>query len=106
MGGKGALGFVTKPAIGVFDLASNVSESIRNTTTVFDGDGLDRVRFTRFMAQMASYAHTLNAKHLVNSGSSSWTTESTSTSNISHTVVVLRIRGRHVDLQSHHAHQE
>merc|ERR1711939_57606 len=36
-------------------------------------------------AQMASYAHTLNAKHLVNSGSSSWTTESTSTSNISHT---------------------
>merc|ERR1711964_262670 len=49
MGGKGALGFVTKPAIGVFDLASNVSEGIRNTTTVFDGDGLDRVRLTRFI---------------------------------------------------------
>ncbi|CAL3963394.1 unnamed protein product [Diplocarpon coronariae] len=47
--GKGALGFVTKPAIGVFDLASNVSEGIRNTTTVFDGDGLDRVRLTRFI---------------------------------------------------------
>jgi vacuolar protein sorting-associated protein 13A/C len=47
--GKGALGFVTKPAIGVFDLASNVSEGIRNTTTVFDQDGLDRVRLTRFV---------------------------------------------------------
>ncbi|KUJ15268.1 putative vacuolar protein sorting-associated protein 13 [Mollisia scopiformis] len=47
--GKGALGFVTKPAIGVFDLASNVSEGIRNTTTVFDGDGLERVRLTRFI---------------------------------------------------------
>ncbi|KAH9220013.1 hypothetical protein DL95DRAFT_520355 [Leptodontidium sp. 2 PMI_412] len=47
--GKGALGFVTKPAIGIFDLASNVSEGIRNTTTVFDGDGLDRVRLTRFI---------------------------------------------------------
>ncbi|CZT04223.1 related to vacuolar protein sorting-associated protein VPS13 [Rhynchosporium graminicola] len=47
--GKGAIGFVTKPAIGVFDLASNVSEGIRNTTTVFDGDGLDRVRLTRFI---------------------------------------------------------
>jgi vacuolar protein sorting-associated protein 13A/C len=47
--GKGAIGFVTKPAIGVFDLASNVSEGIRNTTTVFDGDGLDRVRLPRFI---------------------------------------------------------
>ncbi|KAI1002652.1 Vacuolar protein sorting-associated protein 13 [Podosphaera aphanis] len=48
--GKGALGLVTKPAIGVFDLASNVTEGIRNTTTVFDADGLDRVRLTRFIA--------------------------------------------------------
>ncbi|TVY16543.1 Vacuolar protein sorting-associated protein 13 [Lachnellula arida] len=47
--GKGVLGFATKPAIGVFDLASNVSEGIRNTTTVFDADGLDRVRLTRFI---------------------------------------------------------
>ncbi|TVY40931.1 Vacuolar protein sorting-associated protein [Lachnellula occidentalis] len=47
--GKGVLGFATKPAIGVFDLASNVSEGIRNTTTVFDGEGLDRVRLTRFI---------------------------------------------------------
>jgi vacuolar protein sorting-associated protein 13A/C len=47
--GKGLLGLATKPAIGVFDLASNVSEGIRNTTTVFDADGLDRVRLTRFI---------------------------------------------------------
>jgi vacuolar protein sorting-associated protein 13A/C len=47
--GKGVLGLATKPAIGVFDLASNVSEGIRNTTTVFDSDGLDRVRLTRFI---------------------------------------------------------
>ncbi|PQE10057.1 Vacuolar sorting-associated 13 protein [Rutstroemia sp. NJR-2017a BVV2] len=49
--GKGVLGFATKPAIGVFDLASNVSEGIRNTTTVFDDNGLDRVRLTRFIGQ-------------------------------------------------------
>ncbi|ESZ98798.1 putative Vacuolar protein sorting-associated protein 13 [Sclerotinia borealis F-4128] len=47
--GKGVLGFATKPAIGVFDLASNVSEGIRNTTTVFDDSGLDRVRLTRYI---------------------------------------------------------
>ncbi|KAI9761476.1 MAG: hypothetical protein M4579_000986 [Chaenotheca gracillima] len=47
--GKGFLGLATKPAIGVFDLASNVSEGIRNTTTVFDQEGLDRVRLTRFI---------------------------------------------------------
>ncbi|KAI9846000.1 MAG: hypothetical protein M1837_004406 [Sclerophora amabilis] len=47
--GKGFLGLATKPAIGVFDLASNVTEGIRNTTTVFDAEGLDRVRLTRFI---------------------------------------------------------
>ncbi|KAI9770443.1 MAG: hypothetical protein M1840_003329 [Geoglossum simile] len=47
--GKGVLGLATKPAIGVFDLASNVTEGIRNTTTVFDAEGLDRVRLTRFI---------------------------------------------------------
>ncbi|KAL3428164.1 hypothetical protein PVAG01_01673 [Phlyctema vagabunda] len=47
--GKGVIGFATKPAIGVFDLASNVSEGIRNTTTVFDAEGLDRVRLARFI---------------------------------------------------------
>ncbi|KAJ2900637.1 hypothetical protein MKZ38_002296 [Zalerion maritima] len=47
--GKGMLGFATKPAIGVLDMASNVSEGIRNTTTVFDGSELDRVRIPRFI---------------------------------------------------------
>lgn len=47
--GKGVIGLATKPAIGIFDLASNVSEGIRNTTTVFDGEGLDRVRLPRFI---------------------------------------------------------
>ncbi|CAI4219735.1 unnamed protein product [Parascedosporium putredinis] len=47
--GKGVLGLATKPAIGVLDMASNVSEGIRNTTTVFDGSELDRVRLARFV---------------------------------------------------------
>ncbi|KAL9612615.1 MAG: hypothetical protein Q9167_002785 [Letrouitia subvulpina] len=47
--GKGFLGVVTKPAIGAFDLASNMAEGVRNTTTVFDAEGLDRVRLTRFI---------------------------------------------------------
>lgn len=47
--GKGVLGLGTKPLIGVFDAASNVTEGIRNTTTVFDGSELDRVRITRFI---------------------------------------------------------
>jgi len=49
--GKGVVGLATKPAIGVFDLASNVTEGIRNTTTVFDQDGLDRVRLTRHIGK-------------------------------------------------------
>lgn len=49
--GKGVVGLATKPAIGIFDLASNVTEGIRNTTTVFDAEGLDRVRLTRFIPQ-------------------------------------------------------
>ncbi|PNS16408.1 Vacuolar protein sorting-associated protein 13 [Sphaceloma murrayae] len=49
--GKGMLGFATKPAIGAFDLASNLAEGVRNTTTVFDQEGLDRVRMPRFIGQ-------------------------------------------------------
>jgi vacuolar protein sorting-associated protein 13A/C len=49
--GKGLLGLATKPAIGAFDLASNLAEGVRNTTTVFDQEGLDRVRLTRFIGQ-------------------------------------------------------
>ncbi|KAG6900136.1 hypothetical protein C0993_002481 [Termitomyces sp. T159_Od127] len=45
--GKGLIGVVTKPVIGVFDLASNVSEGIRNTTTVFDSPRRERVRLPR-----------------------------------------------------------
>ncbi|KAH9835542.1 vacuolar protein sorting-associated protein 13 [Rhodofomes roseus] len=47
--GKGLIGAVTKPVIGVFDLASNVSEGIRNTTTVFDNPARDRVRLPRLV---------------------------------------------------------
>ncbi|KAK3385903.1 hypothetical protein B0H63DRAFT_473802 [Podospora didyma] len=47
--GKGVVGLATKPAIGVLDFASNVSEGVRNTTTVFDGTELDRVRLPRYV---------------------------------------------------------
>lgn len=47
--GKGVLGLATKPAVGVLDMASNLSEGIRNTTTVFDGAELDRTRYPRFV---------------------------------------------------------
>ncbi|KAG0213348.1 hypothetical protein BGX28_004686 [Mortierella sp. GBA30] len=36
--GKGLVGAVTKPLVGVFDLTTNVTSGIRNTTTVFDKD--------------------------------------------------------------------
>ncbi|KAL5518944.1 VPS13 [Sanghuangporus vaninii] len=45
--GKGFVGAVTKPVVGAFDLAANVSEGIRNTTTVFDAPQRDRVRKPR-----------------------------------------------------------
>lgn len=48
--GKGIVGLPTKTAIGFFDLANSVSEGVRNTTTVFDGNQIDRVRPTRFTA--------------------------------------------------------
>ncbi|KAF9459895.1 vacuolar protein sorting-associated protein 13 [Collybia nuda] len=48
--GKGLVGVVTKPVIGVFDLASNVSEGIRNTTTVFDSPDRERVRYPRHVS--------------------------------------------------------
>ncbi|KAM0334698.1 hypothetical protein ACHAPQ_004984 [Fusarium lateritium] len=49
--GKGFIGLATKPAVGVLDMASNVSEGIRNTTTVFDGQELDRSRYPRYIPQ-------------------------------------------------------
>ncbi|KWU46731.1 hypothetical protein RHOSPDRAFT_14825 [Rhodotorula sp. JG-1b] len=48
--GMGLVGAVTKPAVGIFDFANNVTEGIRNTTTVFDVSGIDRVRLPRFTA--------------------------------------------------------
>ncbi|KAG6842210.1 hypothetical protein C0991_000180 [Blastosporella zonata] len=48
--GKGLAGVVTKPVIGFFDLASNVSEGIRNTTTVFDSPGRERIRLPRHVS--------------------------------------------------------
>jgi len=45
--GKGLVGAVTKPAVGFFDLASNLSEGVRNTTTVFDRPARERVRLPR-----------------------------------------------------------
>ncbi|KAI9141282.1 hypothetical protein BKA69DRAFT_1124929 [Paraphysoderma sedebokerense] len=49
--GKGIVGVVAKPMVGIFDLASNVSEGIKNTTTVFEENELDRVRQPRFIAK-------------------------------------------------------
>lgn len=59
--GKGLVGVIAKPIIGVFDLASNVTEGInirfsflikgiKNTTTVFE-DELDRQRLPRHIAK-------------------------------------------------------
>ncbi|KAI0932190.1 hypothetical protein AcW2_000882 [Taiwanofungus camphoratus] len=47
--GKGLIGAVTKPVVGVFDFASNFSEGIRNTTTVFDNPARDRMRLPRLV---------------------------------------------------------
>ncbi|OAJ41917.1 hypothetical protein BDEG_25446 [Batrachochytrium dendrobatidis JEL423] len=48
--GKGLVGVVAKPMIGVMDLATSVSEGIKNTTTVFDTE-LDRQRLPRFVGK-------------------------------------------------------
>lgn len=48
--GKGLVGLPTKTAIGMLDLASNVSEGIRNTTTVLDASLASRVRLPRYVA--------------------------------------------------------
>ena len=37
--------------VGVFDLASNVSEGIRNTTMMFEGQELERMRYPRYIGQ-------------------------------------------------------
>ena len=48
--GRGLVGVVTKPAAGLFDMASSITEGLRNTTQVFDQNTIDRVRLPRFIA--------------------------------------------------------
>lgn len=48
--GKGLIGLPTKTAIGIFDFANSVSEGVKNTTTVFDGNTIDRIRPARYIA--------------------------------------------------------
>lgn len=48
--GKGIVGLPTKTAIGIFDFASNMSEGIRNSTTMFESSELDRVRLPRYIS--------------------------------------------------------
>ncbi|KAJ3332602.1 hypothetical protein HDU76_013706 [Blyttiomyces sp. JEL0837] len=48
--GKGLVGVVSKPLIGVFDLATNVTEGIKNTTTVFDKE-IEKIRLPRFVSK-------------------------------------------------------
>ena len=47
--GRGLVGAVTKPAVGVFDMASSITEGLRNTTLVFEQNDIDRVRLPRFI---------------------------------------------------------
>lgn len=48
--GKGIVGLPTKTAIGIFDFASNMSEGIRNSTTMFEASEIDRVRLPRYIS--------------------------------------------------------
>lgn len=41
---------VTKPVVGMFDLANNLSQGVRNTTTIFDVNDIDRLRLPRYIA--------------------------------------------------------
>lgn len=52
--GKGLLGLPTKTATGFLDMANNISESIRNTTTAFDGKGVDKIRLPRYIPKDGS----------------------------------------------------
>ncbi|CEG72298.1 hypothetical protein RMATCC62417_07879 [Rhizopus microsporus] len=47
--GKGLVGAVTKPAVGVFDFTSNISEGIRNTATPNDTNMIERARYPRYI---------------------------------------------------------
>ncbi|KAK9674952.1 Vacuolar protein sorting-associated protein 13 [Basidiobolus ranarum] len=47
--GKGLVGVVVKPMVGLVDMANNVTEGIRNTTTMFEMNDFDRVRLPRYI---------------------------------------------------------
>ncbi|PVU94347.1 hypothetical protein BB561_002601 [Smittium simulii] len=50
--GKGLVGAVTKPVAGLFDMASNISEGIKNTTSIFEPTEFDRQRLPRYINKM------------------------------------------------------
>ncbi|CAG8629647.1 9806_t:CDS:10, partial [Dentiscutata heterogama] len=49
--GKGIVGFVTKPVVGILDLTSNITAGIRNTTTVFDENEIVPTRLPRYVGR-------------------------------------------------------
>ncbi|KAI8884432.1 hypothetical protein K501DRAFT_332624 [Backusella circina FSU 941] len=49
--GKGLVGVVTKPVVGFFDMASNITAGIRETTTVFQDGDINRERLPRFIGR-------------------------------------------------------
>ncbi|KAI8340848.1 hypothetical protein BC941DRAFT_227149 [Chlamydoabsidia padenii] len=49
--GKGLVGVVTKPVVGLFDLASNVSAGIRETTNLFEAGAIVRERLPRYIGK-------------------------------------------------------
>lgn len=48
--GVGLVGLPTKTTIGLLDFASNLTEGIRNTTTVFDAHEISRIRLPRVVS--------------------------------------------------------
>ncbi|KAK9722186.1 Vacuolar protein sorting-associated protein 13 [Basidiobolus ranarum] len=47
--GIGLVGVVVKPVIGLVDMANNLTEGIRNTTTIFETNDFDRIRLPRYI---------------------------------------------------------
>ena len=47
--GRGLVGAVTKPLVGFFDMASNVTAGVRETTMIFDPNDITRERLPRYV---------------------------------------------------------
>ncbi|KAI9272903.1 hypothetical protein BDA99DRAFT_569176 [Phascolomyces articulosus] len=47
--GRGLVGVVTKPLVGFFDMASNVTAGVRETTMIFDPNDITRERLPRYV---------------------------------------------------------